>query len=71
MKVTLQNKFTTNHPVCGKIETHEVLISGRFLNCLSKFNSFPVEVNVYSPNYLDKEVENKCEYILSIAYLYK
>ena len=69
--VTLDKPFISIHPICGKIETTEVLIAGRGLNCLCKFKYFPKEVYVFSPLYLDKENKKRCKNVLAIANLYE
>lgn len=63
---TLDTPFISNHPVCGHIETSEILISARGIKSFMKFSSFPIEVCIYTPDYL---IKGSCKSVLAIGYL--
>ena len=71
MLATLDKPLIMVHPICGKIETYQILLSGRGFNCFKKIKSFPLEVLVFAPNYLETKNKKRCKNVLAIANVYQ
>ena len=66
MLIKVEKPFKFVHPKCGPIETDEVILSPRGIWAFKKFTSFPIEVNIYSPDRFNKD---GCKYIQAVGFV--